>query len=203
MKYKDLMESVNTLEGSITEKIEQLCEMNDEHEIYDHMEHVAYLAKELADHYHLNQEEAYLAGFMHDIGRIVDKSDYHNILESYQIEVTEDDLKVPDVLHGKISSLIVKEVFNVTSEDIHNGILYHTTLRKNPSDFEKVIFLADKLTWTYDDLIYQIEETVTQSLNVACYNALTWMIEHIQSENGLVLDVTQEAYLYFKGSMLL
>lgn len=202
MKFNEFKEKADQLEGGIIEIIEAICDAEDEHEIYDHMEHVASLARELAEHYKLDAEDAYLAGFLHDIGRLLETDEYVSILERYHINVDEDDIIVPDVLHGKVAAVITKEIFNIHNEAIEKGILYHTTLRKNPSDFEKVIFLADKLTWTYDELIYSIEETVTQSLNVACYNALSWMINHIKSENGTVLDITQEAYLYFKGSML-
>jgi predicted HD superfamily hydrolase involved in NAD metabolism len=203
MKFADFKHKVETLtDHSVVEVIEHICDELDEHELYDHMEHVANLASELALHYKLDEDEAYLTGFLHDVGRLIDSNEYLEILERYEIPITDQEKQVTDVLHGKVANLIAKDIFNVESEDISRGILYHTTLRKHPSEFEKIIFLADKMTWTYDDLIYRIEETVFQSLNVACFNALTWLMEHIEKKNGLVLDTTLEAYLYFKGSML-
>jgi HD superfamily phosphohydrolase YqeK len=59
------------------------------------------------------------------------------------------------------------------------------------------------MTWSYDDMVFDIEETVFQSLNVACYNALSWIIDHVEKKNGLILQDTLEAYLYFKGTVLL
>lgn len=203
MKFDAFIKEVNHIDLPVVETIEVLCESLEEFELYDHMEHVATLAKELAEHYKLDEEEAYLTGFLHDVGRLIDSDTYLEILENHNISVTEQEKQVVDVLHGKVAALIARDVFNLKSENIQNGILFHTTLRKHPSDFEKIIFLADKMTWTYDDLIYRIEEVVFQSLNVSCYNALSWMIDHIEKKKGLVLDTTLEAYLYFKGSMLL
>lgn len=204
MKFEELKQKVSELESeSVVEIIEHLCEAFDEQELYDHMEHVACLAAEIASHYKLNSDDAYLAGFLHDVGRLIDVDEYLPLLKLYDIPVSQQETQVIDVLHSKVANLIAKEIFKVESDDISNGILYHTTLRKKSSNFEKIIFIADKMTWTYDDLIYKIEETVFQSLNIACFNALTWLIEHIEKKEGLLLDDTKEAYLYLKGSMLL
>ncbi len=204
MKYNDFLSSVKAKEEvSIIDIIEEICDETDNLELFEHMEYVATLAGEIAKHYGLNEEHAYLTGFLHDVGRLIDSDEYLEILKHKNIKVTEDEVKVVDVLHGKVSTLICDEVFDINESDIHSGILYHTTLRKKPSDFEKVIFLADKMTWSYDDMVFNIEETVFQSLNVACYNALSWIIDHVEKKNGLILQDTLEAYLYFKGTVLL
>lgn len=204
MKFQEFKEMVSKIgSDSIIEVIEEICEDVGELELYDHMELVANLATEISAHYKLNEEEAYLTGFLHDVGRLIDAEEYMDILRDYAVPVTHEEAQVIDVLHSKVSDVISKEVFQVTSDNVSKGILYHTTLRRKASDFEKVMFIADKMTWTYDDLTYSIEETVMQNLNVACYNALKWLIEHIEEKDGLVLDDTMEAYLYFKGTVLL
>jgi len=186
----------------IIESIECLCDETDNIELFEHMEHVATLAEELAKHYNLNEDEAYLTGFLHDVARLIDPEEYIQILENHDVYVTDDEMKVIDVLHGKVAKVLCENVLDVQSADIHSGILYHTTLRKKATDFEKVIFLADKMTWTYDDMVFNIEETVFQSLNVACYNALSWIIKHLENKNGLILPDTLEAYLFYKSSVL-
>lgn len=204
MKFQMFKDKITNLgEMTIEEKIEVLCEETDNLELYDHMEHVATLAAELAEQYKLDKHQAHITGFLHDVGRLIDPDEYLDILKQYEVTVDEDEKQILDVLHGKVATLISEQVFEIGSDDVKNGILYHTTLRKHPSDFEKIIFLADKMTWTYDDLVYNIEETVTQSLNVACFNALKWLIEHIEAKDGLVLKNTLDAYLYFKGTVLL
>jgi len=204
MKYNEFKDRILELgDLDIEEKIEILCEETDDMELYDHMELVATLAAELAGQYNLDIEDAHLTGFLHDVGRLIDPEEYLEILEKHNISVDEDEKQVLDVLHGKVATLITEDVFDISNPMIKGGILYHTTLRKKPTDFEKVIFLADKLTWTYDELVFTIEETVTQSLNVACFNALTWLMAHIEGKKGLVLNNTLEAYLFFKGTVLL
>jgi len=187
---------------TIVETIEALCDQISEDELYDHMEQVAELAVMLSEHYNLNTDDAYLTGFLHDVGRLIDPDEYLDILKEHHVKVSKEEMQVQDVLHGKVANIIAKEVFKINSPDISNGILYHITLRQEASDFEKVIFLADKMTWTYDDLIYDIEETVFQSLNVACYHALDWIIGHLREKNGLILETTESAYNHLKKKML-
>lgn len=204
MKFEELRKQVEAYKDtSVVEIIETLCEENEAEDLYDHMEHVANLAGELATHYRLNVEEAFLAGFLHDVGRLIDEEEYKPLIQKYALQTEENEDKVIDVLHGKVSYLVAREIFDIQSENVHNAILYHTTLRKKASDFEKIMFLSDKMTWSYDDLVYTIEESVLQNLNVACYNCLHWIIQHLEKKNGLVLDRTLEAYLYFKGMVLL
>ncbi|MBN2794000.1 MAG: bis(5'-nucleosyl)-tetraphosphatase (symmetrical) YqeK [Clostridia bacterium] len=204
MKFDSLKERVASFQDAATvEIIEMLCNELDADDLYDHMEHVANLAGELAQHYRLNVEEAFLTGFLHDVGRLIDQEEYLELMERFNMPFDENEEKVIDVLHGKVSYLVAKEIFNISSEHIHNAILYHTTLRKSATDFEKIMFLADKMTWTYDDLVFAIEETVLQNLNVACYNSLEWIINHVEKRQGLLLDRTKEAYQYFKGMVLL
>ncbi len=204
MKYNELLDLVASKKNiEIVDIIEEICDKTNNVELFEHMEHVATLAGEIAKNYGLNVEHAYLTGFLHDVGRLIDSDEYLEILREKRIEVTEDEKTVVDVLHGKVSTLICDEIFDINEADIHTAILYHTTLRKKPTDFEKIIFLADKMTWSYDDMVFNIEETVFQSLNVACYNTLAWIIDHVEKKNGLILQDTLEAYLYFKASVLL
>jgi predicted HD superfamily hydrolase involved in NAD metabolism len=204
MKFETFKKRVSELESaSIVEMIEELCDEAGEFELYHHMEHVAHVASEISVHYKMNEEQAFLTGFLHDIGKVIDQDEHIEVLKSYGFPVSEEESKVVDVLHSKMSYVITKHVFRIPSEEILNGILYHTTLRSNPTDFEKVMFIADKMTWTYDDLTYNIEETVLQNLNVACFNALKWIIEHLTEKKGLILDDTKEAYLYFKARIIL
>lgn len=204
MKYKEFQERVASYtDVEIVDVIEAICEETDNQELFDHMQHVASLAVELAEHYKLNKNHAFLTGYLHDLGRLIDPDEYEDILKYSNIKVSDKEKSVYDVMHGKVATVISDEVFNIQEEAIHQAILYHTTLRKKPSDFEKIIFLADKMTWTFDDLVFNIEETVFQSLNIACYNALKWLVEHIEHKHSVLLDETLEAYLYFKGMMLL
>lgn len=206
MDFNDLKERVFQLkeeEHSVVDIVEILCEETDNQELFDHMEHVATLAGDIAAFYKLDEEAAYTTGILHDIGRLVEGDSYLEILEAHHVAVDDKEKQVFDVLHCKVATVICDEIFAIEDDNIHNGLLYHKTLRGSPSDFEKVIFLADKMTWAYDELVFNIEESVFQSLNVACYHALEWLMNYIKKKKGVFLEDTLLAFDYFKNRMLL
>jgi len=50
-------------------------------------------------------------------------------------------------LHQRISKEIAYGYFHIEDEDILSAIKCHTTLKKEINDYNKIIFLADKLAW--------------------------------------------------------
>jgi len=200
MKYNVLVEELMS-SNPIEETLESLCERVDKLDLYDHLEHVAEVSKQLCEHFKIDPKVGYMAGLLHDVGRLINIEDYTKILEKKGVVVTEEELSIPDVLHSKISAIIAEEVFHLDDNSIH-AIKNHTTLRKKPNELEKIIFIADKMTWEDEDFVENISDLVFQNLNVACYNALAYIIDDIEEKNGKVLSNTLEAYLFFKGSVL-
>ncbi|MCH4887991.1 HD domain-containing protein [Acidaminobacter sp. JC074] len=200
MKYNNLVEELMS-NNPIEETLEELCERADQLDLYDHMEHVASIARDLCDQFKLDPKLGYMAGLLHDVGKLINIEDYTQILDDKGIVVTEEELSIPELLHGKVSALVAKEVFHL-DENTVSAIKNHTTLRKKPNELEKIIFIADKMTLTDEDFVDNISDLVFQNLNIACYNALAYIIDEVEARNGKVLSDTLEAYLFFKGSVL-
>jgi HD superfamily phosphohydrolase YqeK len=58
-----------------------------------------------------------------------------------------EELKAPMILHQKISVVICQEIFGIEDQDILSAVGCHTTLKKEASLLDKVVFLADKIAW--------------------------------------------------------
>ena len=83
------------------------------HDIAEHCSKVAKEAKRLAAHYGVSQEEAEIAGFMHDISRIFPDNEFVNIALELGIEVNGEEKIYPGLLHQKISKVFARELFCV------------------------------------------------------------------------------------------
>ena len=59
--------------------------------------------------------------------------------------------KYPFLLYQRFSATVAMEVFKVNDERILSAITHHTTLKANHSQYEMILFLADKLSWDYGD----------------------------------------------------
>ena len=54
-------------------------------------------------------------------------------------------IKYHFLLHQRISTIIANEKFDIKDQDILSAIECHTTLKKDANDYDKAVFLADKI----------------------------------------------------------
>ncbi len=110
---------------------------------YQHSLKVASCARELAHIYNLDENEAYLAGLIHDIARELSDKENHYWLQKNNYSLNFYELSLA-VIHSFIGSLMAKEMFNLNN-NICNAIKYHTFGNKKMNKFAKIIFIADKI----------------------------------------------------------
>lgn len=83
---------------------------------------------------------------------------------------------------------------------ILSSIKYHTTLRKNPTKYDMVLFIADKLAWDQEGEppYYDI---VMNELNKSLYHASFAYIKYIIDNNMILLPHKwiKEAFSYLKN----
>ncbi len=113
-------------------------------ERFEHSLGVADKAKELAIKFGLDFEKAELAGLVHDCAKCLSKEDLIEIMDKYcSVESCE---KInPKTFHAPAGAYVAKKEFNIYDEEILSAIRWHTIGHNNMTDFEKVIFIADKI----------------------------------------------------------
>lgn len=169
--------------------------INNKKDVLKHIEDVAEIAVGLAKAYNLDITKTKLAALLHDISGIMTPQEMYDFAISHEFEIDPAEEKYHALLHQRVSKTIAQEEYAITDADILNAIECHTTLRKNASMYDKVIFIADKISWdqkgvpSYDDLI---KSATIESLNEACYLYIKY-----QFDNGLLVMPHQwliEAY---------
>lgn len=113
-------------------------------ERYSHSLGTAQCAKELANKFGLNGEKAYTAGLLHDAAKCFSNEKLLEIIHN-NLDVEESELQNYKTLHAPVSAYIVKKDFGVEDEEILSAIRWHTLGKMDMTDFEKIIFLADKI----------------------------------------------------------
>lgn len=113
-------------------------------ERYFHTLGTAECAKGLAEKYNLDCEKAYLAGLLHDCAKCFPNEKLLDIIHK-NLDVEECEMLNYKTLHAPVSAYIAKKEFNVTDREILSAIRWHTLGKLEMSDFEKIIFLADKI----------------------------------------------------------
>ena len=161
-----------------------LC--NNKEDVLSHVEDVARIAVELAKTYKLDIDKIELAALLHDISGIMTPQEMYDFAITKGLEIDPAEEKYHALLHQRVSKIIAQEEFDITDSDILNAIECHTTLKKNASVYDKIIFIADKISWdskgipSYDDLL---KRHTIDSLDEACY----LYIKHQFDNNLLVM----------------
>lgn len=196
----DEFDYINSIEktGDFTKDVCELLEINNKNHTKKHVLEVAKTSLKLADRFHLDSEICYKSALLHDISSIIKPKDMIVIANENNMWLDISEQKYPFLLHQRISKLIAFNYFDITEKDTLSSIEYHTTLKRKPSKYEMVLFLADKISWDQDGeppYIDIIEEGLSISLENACKNYISYIYE-----NNMLLcphKWMNEAYEYF------
>ena len=165
-----------------------------------HVEEVADTAIWLANIYNLDVAKVKLAALLHDISAIMTPQEMYEMAKLHELKIDPAEEKYHFLLHQRISKIIARECFGINDTVILDAIECHTTLKKNAGIYDKVIFVADKISWDQKGVppYYELlKSKVVESLDEACF----FYIEY-QFEQGLLLMPHQwikEAYEDLKG----
>lgn len=111
---------------------------------YQHSLGTAECARDLAPKYGLNSEKAYLAGLLHDCAKCFSNEKLLDIINKH-LEIDESERISYKTWHAPVSAYICQKEFGVEDSEIISAIRWHTIGKINMTDFEKLIFLADKI----------------------------------------------------------
>ncbi len=114
-------------------------------ERYLHSVGTAKMAKKLAQQFGLDENKAELAGLLHDCAKEFSYEKMLQIAKDNNLDIPNEELNSKKVLHAPLSAYWAKEYFKVIDEEILSAIRWHTIGRVGMLDFEKIIFLADKI----------------------------------------------------------
>ncbi len=134
-------------------KIKEWLKNNLNEKRYIHTLGTADCAKELAGKYGLNEEKAYLAGLLHDCAKCFSNEKLLEIIHK-NLQVEECEMLNYKTLHAPVSAFIAETEFNVTDKEVLSAIRWHTLGKLDMTDFEKIIFLADKIEQNTRDKEY-------------------------------------------------
>ncbi|EGO6013229.1 bis(5'-nucleosyl)-tetraphosphatase (symmetrical) YqeK [Enterococcus faecalis] len=145
---------------------------------YYHCMEVGEYAYQLGEKYLTSPEKVSIAGYLHDISAVYPNNQRINVAQKYGIELNEAEMAFPMIIHQKISKSIAKMDFGIEDNEILSAIECHTTLKKNYSDIDLVLFVADKIKWDQEGNPPYLDGLL-QALNCSLENAAYFYIDYI------------------------
>ena len=100
-------------------------------------------ASSLAEKFGLDSKKAYIAGLLHDCAKCLSKEKLFEI--GSHLDLVEGEDTNSKIIHAPVSAYLAKEEFGIGDEEILSAIRWHTLGRADMTEFEKILFLADKI----------------------------------------------------------
>ena len=146
----------------------------------------------------IDEDKVLLAGLLHDVGKMYDKTELPKNIKN---AIPSDSISTP-VQHQFVSAEIVKNDFHISDEDVLNAIRFHTTGRENMSQFEKLIYVSDLIS-------YERNFQGVESLRKAVYNdfekgfitCLTYSRDYVVETGRAVYPLTDKAINFYKENL--
>ena len=156
-------------------------------------------AAALAERFGLDSRKAYIAGLLHDCAKCLSKENLQEI--GARLELEQDEFENTKVLHAPVSAYLAKEEFGIEDDEILSAIRWHTLGKKDMTNFEKVVFLADKIEPNTRDLDYRDrimmllhDENGENGLNRALLVCFKETIKGLLARNLKICNSTVEIY---------
>jgi len=138
-----------------------------------HCQNVAELSARLAEKLHLNVQDAYVTGLLHDCAKGLPMAHQETLMQQWaDIDVTD----FPKLWHAPAGAVYARQHWDLP-QPLLLGIARHAPAQPNMSLFEKVIYVADKI------------EPARNYANVGRLRALVWR----DFEAGFLAVVADEA----------
>lgn len=146
-------------------------------------------------------DQAELAGWLHDISAVFPPAGRAEVARQLDLEVLPEEDLFPLIAHQKLSVVMARELFGVADEPVLKAIGCHTTLQRDASLLDKVLFVADKIEWDQSGTppyIGRVLAGLAISIDQAALAYLRWMWEQRDSLR-VVHPWLREAYEQLSG----
>mgnify|MGYP004552520495 CR=1 FL=1 len=150
---------------------------------FQHCLRTAAYAKELAKHWQIEPEKAYIAGLCHDLGKDCSREEALALLKDAGIVLDADTLSNDSLLHPYSGMVLAKNECGIEDKEILEAIRTHTVGEPGMTRLQKIIFLADLLEEGREfPGIQELRELVWQDLDTAMSKALAINIQFVETK---------------------
>jgi predicted HD superfamily hydrolase involved in NAD metabolism len=110
-----------------------------------HSRGVAEEARKLARLYQADEEQAYLAGLVHDYAKGLPDEELIRLTLKYHLYTDPCETEIPDVLHAPVGAFLLKRELDLQDEAVLQAVRRHTVGDEQMSRLDEIIYVADMI----------------------------------------------------------
>ena len=168
---------------------------------YTHSINVAIMCGELSKAHRLSlelSEKSYIAGIFHDIMKECSPDKARLMVRTSGLYPDYVELHEPKLWHGIAGGKYLQEEQGITDKDIINAVRFHTVGRAGMSPVEKVVKVADWVSYERDyDGVEEMRALAFESLDAAVLATIKSGIKKTIKKGGKIPAYAINAYNYY------
>lgn len=144
-----------------------------------------------------------IAALLHDYAKEFSNDDQISLAKFYGLDIYEEDLDRPNLLHARVGAALVEEEFDIYDHVILKAIKEHTFAGRSMSFASKIVFLADMTEPGRDKKepsidLQIIRELISkqQSLDAALFLAAQKKIEYVLKQRKMLHPLSLFSWNY-------
>ena len=150
-------------------KYKEWLKLNLNEERYEHSIGTAECAAELANKFGLDVNRAYLCGLIHDCAKCFSNEELFQTICNYD-GLCSGELDNPKTYHAPAGAILAQQELGICDDEILSATRWHTLGNSEMTDFEKIIFIADKIEKRTRPIEYR--EPIEEALELGLDNAM-------------------------------
>jgi predicted HD superfamily hydrolase involved in NAD metabolism len=153
-----------------------------------HILGVEAMARALAEHYHLNAQQAAVAGLMHDLAKNFPPDRLLALARAARVEIDSVQAENPHLLHADASAIVAQTEFGIDDPAILDAIRHHTLGAPGMSSLSCVVFVADALEPSRGDseVLSTLRATAWQHLETSVWQTSDYSLQYLLAKQGVI-----------------
>ena len=164
-----------------------------DHQRFEHTLGVEKTAREMARIFGVDEEQAALAGLLHDCAKCMP---LEKMVKAAKDEAVDPVMKGSKALmHAVAGRCVARDVYNIGDEAVLDAIRWHTTGRADMTALDKIIYLADMIEPNRKPYpgLEPLRELCMKDLDEAMHTALQMSLRHVEEQGKTLHPDTMAA----------
>lgn len=161
---------------------------------------VAHTARKLARLHGVNEDQAALAGLLHDCAKCLPLASMQRIARENRLLLDKETLASGNLLHGPVGAVIAQQEYGVEDPLVLSAIRCHTTGKVGMLPLDMIVFLSDKIEPSRRSypVLEEVRSLAQEDLAKALSHSLESTLAYVRGQGTTPHPLTQQVADWLK-----